>query len=169
MTRPALPPRPRLQRWQPVERVKPRAVKAAVWLWIVAAVVQLVSSSLALIDGQQLHADVLAEVAQGFPAEEEATRERVAVAVLALLLGTGPLIALLELSFVVALNRGKRWARPVLAVLAGVVLLHAVIVVGGLRSMFLVGLVVASGMTVAAVIVSFLPAARSWFAGGEKR
>ena len=169
MTRPAPPHRPRLQRFQPVERVKPAVVKTAVWLWIIAAVVQLASSALALTEAQELLADLTAEVAQGFPAETDVTRERVAVAVLALLVGTGVLLSLLELGFVIALNRGKRWARIVLSLLAGVVLVHAVIAVGGLRSVFLVGLVVASGIAVLAVIFSFLPAARVWFGGGEKR
>jgi hypothetical protein len=143
-------------------------VRIAVWLWITAAVVQLASSVLALTEAQELLADLTAEVAQGFPAETAATRERVAVAVLALLLGAGSLMALLELGCVIALNRGKRWARNVLVLLAGVVVVHAVIAVGGLRSVFLVGLVVASGIAVVAVVVSFLPAARVWFGGGEK-
>lgn len=169
MTRPASPHRPRLQRFQPVERIKPQVVKTAVWLWLIAAVVQLVSSALALTEAQELLADLTAEVAQGFPAEDAGTRERVAVGVLALLLGTAGLLALLELGFVIALNRGKRWARIVLVLLAVVVLVHAVIAVGGLRSTFLVGLVVASGVAVLAVIASFLPAARVWFGGGEKR
>lgn len=139
------------------------------WLWTVAVVVQLAGSALALTEAQELLADLTAEVAQGFPAEAAATREQVAVAVLALLLGAGVLLALLELGFVIALNRGKRWARNVLLLLAGVAVVHAVIAVGGLRSTFLVGLVVASGIAVLAVIASFLPAARAWFGGGEKR
>ncbi|GGU16307.1 hypothetical protein GCM10010178_04940 [Lentzea flava] len=144
-------------------------VRSAAWLWITAAGLQLVGSALALTEARALFAGVVAEVAQGFPAEAEATRERVAVAVLALLLGAGPLIALLELGCVTALNRGKRWARTVLVLLAGVAGVHAVIAVGGLRSVFLAGLAVASGIAVVAVIVSFLPAARVWFGGGEKR
>lgn len=168
MTRPALPPRPRLQRWQPAERVKPKAVKTAVWLWTAAVALQVASSALALIDLRQVRAGLAAEVAQRFPAEAAIAQERVVVAVLALLLGAGLLIVLLELGFVVALNRGKRWARVALALLAGVVLVHAVIVAGGLRSAFLVGLVVASGIAIGAVVVSFRPAARVWFGGGEK-
>lgn len=139
------------------------------WLWTIAVVVQLVSSALALTEAQELLADLTAEVAQGFPAEAAATQDQVAVAVLALLLGAGVLVALLELGCVIALNRGKRWARNVLLLLAGVAVVHAVIAVGGLRSTFLVGLVVASGIAVLAVIASLLPAARVWFGGGEKR
>ncbi|GAB2811260.1 hypothetical protein GCM10027200_08980 [Lentzea nigeriaca] len=137
--------------------------------WTIAAVVQLASSALASTEARKLFADLLSQIAQGFPAEAVATRERVALAVLALLLGGGPLLALLELGCVVALNRGKRWARIVLVLLAGVAAVHAVIAVGGLRSTFLVGLVVASGIAVLAVVVSFSPAARVWFGGGEKR
>jgi hypothetical protein len=151
-----------------VERVKPRVVKVAVLLWTTAVVLQLASSMLALVDVQRIRSDLLAEVARGFPAEATTTQERVVVAVLALLIGAGVLIALLELGFVVALNRGKRWARVVLALLAVVAVAHGAIVVGGLRSMFLVGLVVGGGIAVGAVIVSFLPAARVWFGGGEK-
>lgn len=169
MTRPAFPDRPRLQRFQPVERVKPQVVKTAVWLWSIAVVVQLVSSAGALTEAQELLADLTAEVAEGFPAEDAGTRERVAVAVLALLLGAAGLLALLELGFVIALNRGKRWARVLLMLLAGVAVVHAVIAVGGLRSTFLVGLALASGIAVLAVICSFLPAARVWFGGGEQR
>lgn len=133
-------------------------------LWIVAAVVQLVSSALAFVDVRQA---VVAEVAQRFPAESAVAQERVVVAVLALLLGAGLLIAVLELGLVRALNRGKRWALTASVILAGVVAVHAVVVAEG--SAFLVGLVVASGIAVVAVIVSFLPAARAWFGGGEKR
>ncbi|MFS8096917.1 hypothetical protein LFM09_07215 [Lentzea alba] len=168
MTRPAVPPRPRLQRWQPVERVKPQAVKAVVWLWTAAVVLQVAGYLLALIDVRQVRAGLAAEVAQRFPAEAAVTQERVVVAVLALLLGAGLLLMLLELGFVVALNRGKRWARAALALLTGVVLVHAVIVAGGLRSVFLAGLVVAGGIAVVAVVVSFRPAARVWFRGGAK-
>ncbi|WP_030466970.1 hypothetical protein [Lentzea aerocolonigenes] len=132
-------------------------VRIAVRLWIVAAAVQLASSVLALIDVRQ---GVVAEVAQRFPAESAVAQERVVVAVLALLLGAGLLIAALELGLVVALNRGKRWALAASVVLAGVVAVTAV--VGPVH------LVVASGIPVVAVVVSFLPAARAWFGGGEK-
>lgn len=138
------------------------------WLWIAAVALQVASSALALIDVRQVRAGLAAEVAQRFPAEAALVQERVVVAVLALLLGAGLLIALLELGLMVALNRGKRWARMTSAVLAGVVLVHAVIVAGGLRSAFLVGLVVASGIAISAVVVSFRPSARVWFGGGEK-
>jgi hypothetical protein len=134
-------------------------------LWTAVAVLQLASSVLALSGARGLFADLVSEVAQGFPAEAVATRERVALAVLVLLLGTGPLLALLELGCVVALNRGKRWARIVLVLLAGVAGVHAVIAA---RSIFLVGLVMASVIAVVAVIVSFSPAARVWFGGGER-
>lgn len=137
--------------------MKPRVVKIAVWLWIVAAVVQLVSSALALVDVRQ---SVVAEVAQRFPAESAVAQERVVVAVLALLFGAGLLIAVLELGLVLALNGGKRWALTASVVLAGVV---AVIAAVGP-----VHLVVASVIPVVAVVVSFLPAARAWFGGGEK-
>jgi hypothetical protein len=137
--------------------VKPRVVRTAVWLWIVAAVVQLVSSVLALID---VRSAVVAEVAQRFPAESAVAQERVVVAVLALLRGAGLLIVVLELGLVVALNRGKRWALAASVVLAGVVVVIAVV--------GLVHLVVASAIPVVAVVVSFLPAARAWFGGGEK-
>lgn len=139
------------------------------WLWLTVAAVQLASSALALTEARELVADLTAQVAQGFPAEAAVTRERVAVAVLALLIGAGVLLALLELGCAIALNRGQRWARVVLVLLAGAVAVHAVIAVGGLRSVFLVGLVVASVIAVVAVVVSFLPTARAWFGGGEKR
>ncbi|MGW4210081.1 hypothetical protein ACWEIJ_18980 [Lentzea sp. NPDC004789] len=144
-------------------------MRTAVWLWITVAVVQLTSSVLALTEARELVADLTAQVAQGFPAEAAVTRERVAVAVLALLIGAGVLLALLELGCAIALHRGQRWARVVLVLLAGAVVVHAVIAVGGLRSVFLVGLVVAGAIAVVAVVVSFLPAARVWFGGGEQR
>jgi hypothetical protein len=132
-------------------------VRIAVWLWVVAAVVQPASSVLALIDVRQ---GVVAEVAQRFPTESAVAQERVVVAVLALLLGAGLLIAALELGLALALNRGKRWARVVSVVLVGVV--AAIAAVGPVH------FVVASGIPVVAVVVSFLPAARAWFGGGEK-
>jgi hypothetical protein len=137
--------------------VKPRVVRIAVWLWVVAAVARLASSVLAVFDVRRA---VVAEVAQRFPAESAVAQERVVVAVLALLLGAGVLIAALELGLGLALNRGKRWVLAASVVLAGVVTVTAA--VGP------VYLVVASGIPVVAVIVSFLPAARAWFGGGEK-
>ncbi|TWP46284.1 hypothetical protein FKR81_36740 [Lentzea tibetensis] len=146
---------------------KPRTVKIALLLWIVAVVLQLASSMLTLLDLDQLRTDLLAEVSQGFPAESPVMKDRVVVAVLALLLGSGVLLALLQLGFASAMNKGKRWARLALVPLAAFGVVHAAIVFGALSSPLLAGLLAAAGVAVSAVVTSFLPASRVWFEGGR--
>jgi hypothetical protein len=136
---------------------KPRAVTVSVGLWLVTAIVALVGVVLAVLNLDRLRGDLLAQVLREFPAESVATRERVVVVALGILIGSGVLVALVQLGFAAALNARRRWARVALLPVG----LVGAVVLAALPGAALLGVVPAAG----AAVSMFLPASNAWFKG----
>lgn len=123
-----------------------------VLLWLLAVVVQL-GITVLVFDG--VHASILTEVAQRFPGDTQATKDKVVLSALGVSLGSGVLIALLQL--VCAYRVRNRWVLLVLGLFGAV---HGVMVFGAWSALLI-------GVLVAAVAAMFLPAARAWYVGGR--
>lgn len=141
----------------------------SVRLWLAAVAVAIVTAGLALLNFDQLHGQLLADVARQFPDELPATRERVAAATLLVLIGSGVLIAILQAGFALAMRLRRRFVRPALVPLWLLGAVHALFVLGTVTSPVLLGLPVAVGLSAIAAVLMFLPASNAWMAGSSGR
>lgn len=167
----APPPRPRhLPPWleqEPVEVPRPRAVNVAAGLWLVAVAIGAVSVALTLVDLEQVRAAILADVTRQLPGEAAGTRDRVAAAVLGIVIGGGALIMLLQLTFALGLRAGKRWARVALVLIGLIGVGYGLVAVGAVPQPVLVGGTAAA--TVGGAIAMFLPVSTRWLKSGGRR
>ncbi|MEO6090473.1 MAG: hypothetical protein ABIQ18_45970 [Umezawaea sp.] len=153
MNAPARPPRaPSFAPAVPLPR--PRTATVSVLLWFATVVAEAAG---ALLDFTQLRGDLVTEVMLRFPDESATTRERVVVAALAILIGSGVLTALLQIGFATALKGGRKWARVALVPIG----LGGAVAFGVVSQPALAGLVPATG----AAVAMFLPASSTWLAG----
>src|SRR5262249_19788102 len=100
-----------------VARPRPSSMVIAGRLWLAAGILGAASAVLVLLDRQQLHGELLAQVVRQFPNEAAATQQRVANLALAILVGSGALVVLLQLVCAIALHARRRLARLVLVAL----------------------------------------------------
>lgn len=162
---PAPPPR-HLPPWHVVETEfeprRPRATAVSVLLWQAAAVACAAGVVLAVADLDQVRAALSADVVRQFPNESLETWDRVVTAALAVIVGVGAVIPLLQLGFALAMRSRRRWARMVLIVVGLLEAGHVVIALGALPRPALVGLGSAVGLAVVATFAMFLPASNKW-------
>jgi hypothetical protein len=137
----------------------------AVGLWLAAVVLGAASTVLVLLDLQQLHGDLLAQVMQQFPNEAAATQQRVANIALAVLVGSGGLVVLVELVCAIAMNARRRLARLALVALWLLGVVQNVFMAGVVTGPVLTGLVTATGLATIAIVAMFLPPSNAWMAG----
>jgi len=164
----APPPRPEYELPPPAEaiaRPRPLSMVIAVGLWLGAVVLAAASTVLILLDLQQLHGDLLAQVVQQFPNETAATQQRVANLALAILVGSGGLVVLLQLVCAIAMHARRRLARLVLVALWLLGAVQNVFIAGVVPGPVLAGLVTATGLATMATVAMFLPPSNAWLAG----
>jgi hypothetical protein len=165
---PAPPARPSLvTRATPSElaaRSRPRAIDVSYWLWLVACLVGVITAAATLRYFGELQAAVLSIVEQQFPGETPATRENVATATLATLIGAGVLVVLVQMAFAMAMHSGRGWARFALVLPTLLGALYSVAVFGTAPMLTRAGLLATIALTISAVVAMFLPGARAWFA-----
>ncbi|HET8641003.1 MAG TPA: hypothetical protein VFM37_03640 [Pseudonocardiaceae bacterium] len=163
------PPRPTTYEFhrpitEAVVRRSPATARWSVRLWLAAGAVVTVTAGLALLGTDQLSTALLADAARQFPDEPQETRDRVVAAALLILIGSGLLIALLQVAFALAMGTRRRGARLVLGPLWLLGALHCAAVFGALPSPLLLGLPIATVLATAAVVTMFLPATNAWLA-----
>jgi hypothetical protein len=141
----------------------------SVRLWLAAVVVTMITAGLALLNFDQLHGQLLAEVVREFPDEQPATRERVAAVTLLVLIGSGVLVGLLQAGFALAMRSRRRFARLALVPLWLLGAVHALFVLGTVVAPVLLGLPVAVGLSAIASVLMFLPASNAWLARSAVR
>jgi hypothetical protein len=142
---------------------------AAIWLWLGAVVAGAAGTVLILLNLQQLHGELLAQVVQQFPTEAAATQQRVANLASAILVGSGGLVVLLQLAGAVALRARRRLARLILVALWLLGAVQNVFMVGVVPGPILIVLVTATGLATVASVAMFLPPSNAWLAGRETR
>jgi hypothetical protein len=165
----APPPRPEYELGPPpaeaVARPRPASMVIAVGLWLAAVALGAASIVLILLDLQQVHGALLAQVVQQFPNEAAATQQRVANTALAILVGAGGVVVLLQLVCAIAMRARRRLARPVLVALWLLGAVQNVFMAGVVPGPVLVGLVTATGLATTATVAMFLPPSNAWLAG----
>jgi uncharacterized membrane protein len=142
---------------------RPRAIDVSYWLWLGACLVGVITAAATLRYFDELQAAVSSIVEQQFPRETPGTRENVATATLATLIGAGVLVVLVQMAFAMAMHSGRGWARFALALPTLLGALCSVAVFGTAPVMTRAGLLATTVLTISAVIPMFLPGPRAWF------
>jgi hypothetical protein len=171
---PAPPPRPSLAtRAMPSEvavRTRPRVVDVSYWTWLGACLVGVITAAATLRYYGDLQAAVLSMVDRQFPGETPAMREEVATATLAILIGGGVALILVQMALALVMRSGRGWARFALLAPALVGGLYSVAVFGTAPMATRAGLLTTTALMLIATILMFLPNARPWFDHlGEQR
>ncbi|MGQ0777694.1 MAG: hypothetical protein ACT4NY_25345 [Pseudonocardiales bacterium] len=143
---------------------RPRVIDVSYWLWLGACLVGVITVAATLIYFGELQADMLSLVEQQFPDETPQTRDQVATTAVAVLIGAGVLIVLVQMTLAIVLHSGRGWARFALVVVGLLGALYGVVVVGGAPVVTKAGLLATVVLMVIAVVLMFLPGARTWFA-----
>ncbi len=164
---PAPPPRPSVAtRAAPSEvaaRPRPRVIDVSYWLWLAACLVGVITAAATLRYYGELQAAVLSMVDRQFPAETPAMREEVATVALAILIGGGVVLILVQMALAIVMRSGRGWARFALIVPTLVGALYSVAVFGTAPMTTRVGLLTTTTVMLIAAVLMFLTNARSWF------
>jgi hypothetical protein len=145
-------------------RPRPRAIDVSYWLWLGACLVGVITAAATLRYFGELQAAVLSIVERQFPGETPATREEVATAALATLIGSGVLVILAQTAFAMAMHSGRGWARFALILPTLLGALYSVAMFGTAPTMTKAGLLTTTALMVIATVPMFLPGTRAWFA-----
>ncbi len=145
-------------------RPRPRLVGVSYRLWLGACLAGVITAAVTLIYFGELKAEMLSIVERDFPRETPSTRNEVATAAVATLIGTGVLVVLAQMAFAIAMHSGRGWARYPLVLLALLGTLYSVVVFGAAPMVTKVGLLATTALMVIAVVPMFLTGARTWFA-----
>jgi len=129
-------------------------------LWLAAVAIGTAGLVLTLVDLDQVRAAVLADVTGQLPNELPSTRDRVAAAVLGVIIGGGAVIVLLQLGFTLAMAKRRRWARVALVLIGLIAVGYDLGAVGAVPLPVLIGLAAAAAL--AGTVAMFLPAANVW-------
>ncbi|MGH3914502.1 MAG: hypothetical protein ACRDTC_14020 [Pseudonocardiaceae bacterium] len=143
---------------------RPRVVDVSYWLWLAACLMGVITVAATLIYFSELQAGMLSMIEQRFPSETPATREQVATAAVAILIGAGVLVVLVQMTLAILLHSGRGWARFALVVFGILGTGYGVVVVGAAPVVTKAGLGATVGLMVLAGVLMFLPRARTWFA-----
>ncbi len=146
-------------------RPRPRAIDVSYWLWLAACLVGVITAAATLRYFGELQAAILSIVEQQFPRETPGTRENVATATLAVLIGAGVVVVLVQMASAMAMHSGRGWARFALILPALLCALYSIaLVFSTAPTMTKAGLLTTTALMIFAVVPMFLPGARAWFA-----
>lgn len=145
-------------------RPRPRVVDVSYWLWLGACLVGVITAAVTLRYFGELRAVMLSIVERQFPQEAPATREKAAIATVAVLIGAGVMIVLVQLALAIVMHSGRGWARSALVLLTLLGALYGAAVFGSAPAVSQAGLVISVVLMVSAAVPMFLPGTRVWFA-----
>ncbi|MGH3942042.1 MAG: hypothetical protein ACRDTG_26150 [Pseudonocardiaceae bacterium] len=167
LNRSAPPPRPSISTGATPSQLaalpRPRVIDVSYWLWLGACLVGVITVAVTLIYFGELQADMLSLVEQQFPDESAGNRDQVATTAVAVLIGTGVLIVLIQMALAIVLHSGRGWARFALVVVGLLGTLYGIAVVGATPVVTKAGLLATVVLMVIAMVLMFLPGARAWF------
>lgn len=150
---------------------RPLPVAVSFWTWFLASLVALATAVAALTAFDRMKAEIIELARQQDASVEQATLDQVALAAIAVLVGAGALIALLQLGAAALMHTGRHWARIVLLPVGAVGVIYGLVLFGGVSPPALgsvydlvrVGLIVYVILAIVAAVVMFLSGARPWF------
>ncbi|MGH3898526.1 MAG: hypothetical protein ACRDTA_09775 [Pseudonocardiaceae bacterium] len=145
-------------------RPRPRAIDVSYWLWLAACLVGVITAAATLHYFDELQAAVLSIIERNSPGETPRTRENVATAMLAILIGAGVLLVLVQMAFAMAMHSGRGWARFALVLPALLGALYSIAVFSSSPMMTQAGLLATIVLMIVATVPMFLPGTRAWFA-----
>ncbi|MDQ4103293.1 MAG: hypothetical protein M3186_06145 [Actinomycetota bacterium] len=145
------------------ERPRPGIIDVSYWLWIGACLVGVITAAATLRYFGELQATVLPVVEQQFPNETPATREQVATATVATLIGAGVALMLAQMILAIAMRSGRGWTRFALVGLTLCGALYTVAVAGAVPITTNTGILTTIALMLIATVPMFLPPARAWF------
>ncbi|MGH3774306.1 MAG: hypothetical protein ACRDRR_00995 [Pseudonocardiaceae bacterium] len=143
----------------PLRGTRPREIEISFWLWIATVVLGVVGVVIMYIQIDLLRAELINSLLAQDSTADRPTVERFATVGSVVAVVIGLLLVGGQLLLVFLMRGGRNWARIVLAVLGGLVVLFGLIgfaagsVSGLLQLLLLVG----------AIVTMFLPAANAWF------
>ncbi|MDX8037521.1 hypothetical protein SK803_45620 [Lentzea sp. BCCO 10_0856] len=149
---------------QEMAPARPSTITTAMWIWIAAAVLSIALGPVLMLTNMDylIAQDSAADTADGRRAAELGFQVTAVVAGFAMLVAAAPYIA-----FAVVLRNGHNWARILLTILGmiGLVVMVALTLVGLQAPAWQAGVtisIVVMGLTVAAVVLQFLPASNKY-------
>jgi hypothetical protein len=143
---------------------RPRVIELSYWLWVGACLLGVITVIVTLRFFGELKAVVLAIVDRQDPLETSATRDKVAGATVATLIGAGALLAVVQMAFAVTMRSGRGWARFALVGLTILGGLYSVAVFDAAPAISRAGILGSGALMVIALVPMFFPGARRWFA-----
>lgn len=143
---------------------RPRLVDLSHWLWLAAGVVGMITAIATLRYFGELKGVVLTILEQQYPLETPPTRDKVAGATVATLIGAGALIALIQMALAFTMRSGRGWARFALIAFTVCAALYGFKVFGAAPPITRAGLLATAALMVIASAPMFLPGNRPWFA-----
>lgn len=141
-----------------VPPARPATITAAMWIWILGAVLSVVVIPVLMF----------ANVDHMIASETDRQAAELGVQVTAIMAGFGMLVAAAPfIAFAIVLRNGHNWARITLTILGmlGVVSMIAITLIGLQAPVWQAGVamsIVVIGLTVAAVVLQFLPASNKY-------
>ena len=164
---PAPPARPSVRIGAPPSETttlaRPRVVRVSYGLWLAACLLGVITAAATLNYFDQLQADLLSLVEQEFPNEAPAKRDEVATAAVAILIGAGVLIFVVQTAFAVAMHSGRGWTRYPLVLFTFAGVAYNIVVVGAVPTVTQVGLPASTALMVIAMVLMFVPPTQAWF------
>ncbi|MGW6937267.1 hypothetical protein ACWGE0_44965 [Lentzea sp. NPDC054927] len=149
---------------QEMAPARPPTITAAMWIWIAAAVLSVAIGPVLMLTNMDylIAQDATSSTADGRQAAELGLQAVTAVVGFGMLIAAAPYIA-----FAVVLRNGHNWARILLTILGmlGLVAMVAITLVGLQAPSWQAGVtigIVVIGLTVAAVVLQFLPASNKF-------
>ncbi|MGH3835811.1 MAG: hypothetical protein ACRDSF_08915 [Pseudonocardiaceae bacterium] len=142
----------------PLRGTRPKEVEISFWLWIATVVLGVLGVVVMYIQIDLLRAELVNSLLAQDSTVDRSTVERFATVGSVVAIVIGLVLVGAQLFLVFLMRGGRNWARIVLAVLGGVVVLFGLLglaasVSGLLQLLLLVG----------AIVTMFLPAANAWF------
>jgi uncharacterized membrane protein len=148
---------------RPQAETRPKEVEISFWLWISTIVLGLVGSVPIFFQFDQLRAQAINQTLANDPTLDRSTIESVTTGALVAGAVIGLLLVVAQLLFVFLMRGGRNWARIVLAVLGGLVVLFGLIGFAGTTGAMGAGSLLQLLLLIGAIVTMFLPAANAWF------
>ncbi|MGH3933051.1 MAG: hypothetical protein ACRDTF_24100 [Pseudonocardiaceae bacterium] len=146
---------------------RPKEVEISFGLWMTSVLISLISSVIFVSQFDTFRSMVLEEASRQMQGQDrvldESQLDAIVTAGFVLALAIILIIMLLQLVFAFLMRKGRNWARIVLAVIGGILVLFGlsslVGVPGGQLFLTLVSMIIVLG----AIVTMFLPGANPWF------
>ena len=148
---------------RPEAETRPKEVEISFWLWTSTIVLGLLGSVPILFQFDQLRAEAISQALARDPALDRSTIESVTTGALVAGAVIGLLLIVAQVIFVFLMRGGRNWARIVLAVLGGLVVLFGLIGFAGTTGAIGAGSLLQLLLLIGAIVTMFLPAANAWF------